>query len=74
MPYFFGFRQVRLKTTSGIIRSPGGAVLCGPYPTREQADANGAQSQAWDAALSCVFFSESKEKAEQIIERETPTS
>lgn len=35
MPYYFGFRQVRLKTTSGVVMSPGRAVLRGPYPTRE---------------------------------------
>lgn len=29
MPYYFGFRQARLKTTSGVVLSPGHAVLCG---------------------------------------------
>ena len=74
MPYYFGFRQVRLKTTSGVVLSPGCAVLCGPYPTRENAQANRTQSQAWDAALSHVFFAENNEQAEQMIERDTPTA
>ncbi|WP_181152375.1 hypothetical protein, partial [Burkholderia cepacia] len=70
MPYYYGFRQVRIKTTNGIILDPGRAVLCGPYPSREAAETNRANSQAYDAALSFVFFADTAQEAEQRIERD----
>jgi hypothetical protein len=72
MPYYYGFRQVRVKTTKGIILDPGRAVLCGPYPTREAAENNRSNSQAFDAALSFVFSADSTQEAQDRIERDTP--
>jgi hypothetical protein len=49
MPYYFGFTQVRLNTTAGMVRDSGRAVLSTPYPTREAAENNRANSKAADA-------------------------
>jgi hypothetical protein len=45
-----------------------------PYTTREGAEYNRANSKAFDAALSHVFFAESVEQAKETIERDTPTA
>lgn len=66
MPYYFGFRQVRIKTTEGIVLDPGRAVLCGPYPTWEAAENNRANSRAFDAALSFVFLPTRRKKPSSV--------
>jgi hypothetical protein len=60
MDYYFKFRQTSPSPASQW-------VLCGPYNSRKEAEAERRRSKAWDCELSIVFSASSKEEAERFV-------
>ncbi len=76
MHYWLGFRQVLLKSGSGVIDAPGAAVVCGPFASFSEAEAKRARgmSDEWDAVYSAPFQAIDAQEANSIVEAKTPTS
>lgn len=72
--WWIGFRQIKLKTSKGIITSPGNAVVCGPYQSEGEAQRERMHrlSKEWDAAYSQPFQANDAIEAGEVVESLTP--
>jgi hypothetical protein len=72
--WWLGFRQIKVKTTNGIVNSPGSAVVCGPYQSEAEAQRErmrGLKTE-WDAAYSQPFQADDAAMAGNVVESMAP--
>lgn len=74
--WWLGFRQVRVKTSSGVAHAPGRAVVCGPYQSEGEAQSTRMHNLAkeWDAVYSQPFQANDAIEAGELVESLTPSS